>query len=399
MFLALLLALSCSVAGAQTHLPPVTQPPAVIAFEPWKEEHQTATQIEYSANFPSAIETAFSVNNVVPLRIFVPADKQGPFPVVIVLHYWGARDLKVERALASRLTSQGVAAVVMTLPYHLARTPPGFASGEMAIQSDPSSLVATMTQSVMDVRRTIDFIASHPEFDSGKIGVSGTSLGSIVSTLSYAVDTRIKAACFILGGVDLAHIIWTSSRVVQQRDELRHRGITEAKLREALAPIEPRELLKTRGPGETYVIGARYDTVVPASNTEQLIAALNAPKVLWLETGHYGGVFAQRKLLHEVSVFFADELQHKPYEPPRHVFAPTVRLGFLASTSTSSHFDVGIGFDLFRSHDRHELFGTVLLTPRGPQGYFGWQIDRGLSIGPVISPQRFGFGIMWSTVL
>ncbi len=395
-FLTLCLALS-PLGWAQT--PPVTVAPPHIEFAPWKEEGKTATATEYSASFPSAIETAQAANNTVPLRIFIPSKTTGPVPVVLVLHYWGARDLRVERALAGQLTARGVAAVLMTLPYHLARTPAGYSSGELAIQPDPAALVVTMTQSVSDARRSIDFIVSHPEFDSSRIGISGTSLGSIVSSLTYAVEPRISEASFALGGVDLARILWTSSRVVQQREAMRRRGMTEAKLREALTPVEPKLFLPGRVGGSAFVIGGRYDTVVPAATTQELINALDKPKVLWLETGHYGGVFAQRKLLREVSTFFADEFDHRTYVPPTRIFAPTVRLGFLATAGTQSSFDVGIGLDFFRTHTRLETFGTLLITPRGPQLYLGRQLDRGFSIGVVGGARRIGVGLMWSAIL
>ncbi len=391
--------LSCSMAGSTQTTPRIDEPPSAISFSDWKQESRTETSTEYSLTFHSAMTTSVPQNNIVPLRIFIPNNASGPVPVVLELHYLGARDLNVERALAGRLTSRGVAAIILTLPYHLSRTPPGKSSGELAISSEPADLIATMTQSVLDARRSLDFILSRPEFDHSRIGISGTSLGSIVSALVYALDPRIVDASFVLGGVDLAHIMWTSSRVVVQREALRKQGYTESSLRTALASIEPKTYLGKRTSGSSLVIGARYDTVMPPSDTEQLIAALKEPKVLWLETGHYGGIFAQRKLLTEVATFFGNEFASKPYIPPKYVFAPTLRLGFLASTGPSSAFDVGIGLDLFRSHSNHEFFGTFLVTPRGPQAYLGYQIDKGFSIGAIGSARRIGIGIMWSTVL
>ena len=155
--------------------------------------------MEYLVTFPSAFTSPYEVNNQVPLRILVPDPAKGLVPVVLITHYWGATDLRAERALALDLNNRGIAAAILTLPYHLARTPPGHRSGDLAIQPDPQSLRETMLQSVWDARRALDFLNSRPEFVHDRFGLVGTSLGALVSSLTYALDPRIKYATFVLG--------------------------------------------------------------------------------------------------------------------------------------------------------------------------------------------------------
>lgn len=374
-----------------------TDPVPPIPFAAWREEFRDETTIEYSASFPSAFVTEQAVNNVVPLRIFVPARAEGRVPAVLVLHYWGANDLRVERSLAIRLNEQGLAAVVMTLPYHLQRTPAGFRSGELAIQPDPARLIATMTQSVLDVRRAIDFIQSRPEFNPDQLGITGISLGSIVSSLAYAIDPRLQRAAFLFGGIDLAKMVWSSSRLVPARDVLRREGYTEARLRESLEVVEPGNYLAQRAVGPGLVIGGRFDTVVPTVSTEKLIAALPDARVLWIDTGHYGGVVIQRKLLRTVATFFATEFSGERFVAPNRLYAPTVRLGVLGSTADG--LEVGVGLDALRGRSPRDPFISVFVTPRGPKGLIGIPIDRGFSIGAVGGPKRVGIGLFWSTVL
>jgi dienelactone hydrolase len=375
----------------------VAQAPPAITFQEWKEVDRTDLQVEYSVTFPSAFTSSFEANNVVPLRILLPAKVQGPIPAVILLHYWGARDLKVERALGSELNRHGYAAVLVTLPYHLARTPPGADSGDLALQPDPASLTAMMVQSIWDVRRTIDWIQTRQEFDHARVGIEGTSLGAVVSTLAYAIDPRITDAAFVLGGVDIAHIIWTSSRTVRQRDALRHRGFTEGRLREALKGIEPLTYMKPERPGNTFVIGANYDTVVPRGSTDELIRALGQPKTLFVDTGHYGGIFVERRLLREIGNFFNAVFAGKEFVPPSKIYAPTIRIGGVASIPNG--FDLAAGLDLFRLDKRGDGYSTLLLTPRGPQLFLGRRIDSRISVGFIGSLKKLGFGFFWSTVL
>ncbi len=352
---------------------------------------------EYSLSFPSALTSAVTENNTVPVCLFLPKNPSGPFPVALVLHYLGANDLRMERAIAGDLAQQGVASVIVTLPYHMQRSPKGTRSGELAIQPDPDKLIETMTQSVLDVRRTLDLITNQPELDSAKIGLAGTSLGSIVAALAYAVDDRFKAVAFMLGGADLAHILWTSSRVGVQRDLLRGKGFNEERLRAALQPIEPLTYLPTRAKQPSFVIGAKYDTVIPPEDTRKLIAALPDCQTVWLDTGHYGGVFVQRRIIRTVSQFLAKKLKDEPFNIPKSLSAPTLRVG--AVIDTEAGFQIGIGLDIWRANRNHTFFSSLIITPRGPSLFVGTRIQSNFSIGILAKPRRLVPGILWSIVL
>jgi hypothetical protein len=353
--------------------------------------------IEYAASFPSAITSERPENNTVPLVVLVPEEAQRPLPVVILMHYWGASDLKIERGLASEFTRRGIATVILTLPYHLARTPSGFRSGELSIQPDPQKLIANMVQSVSDARRTIDFIHSRPEFDPNRVGVAGTSLGSIVATLTYSLDNRISVGGFMLAGIDLAHILWHSSRVVREREALRRRGFTEGRLRSALQEVEPGNYLPREAPGRTYVIGGRFDTVIPPADTQKLIAALHEPQVLWLDTGHYGGVFVQKRVQQSMASFFQAEFKGEQFSAPKRIYAPTVRVG--APVNTINGLQLGAGIDIWRANARGDAFSTLMATPKGVQLFLGFRLDRGLAVGGFATTRGIAPGVFWSTVL
>lgn len=373
------------------------QPVPKIAFEPWREVAETDRLREYVGSFPSAYSSPAPINNTVPLRTFIPKSPVGKFPVVLILHYWGARDIKVERSMADQLAQRGVASIILTLPYHLSRAPEGTRSGELAIQPDPEKLRSTMNQAALDVKRAVDYIESHSEFDSSRIGIMGTSLGALVSALSYGVEPRITHASFVLGGGDLAEILWSSSLVVEARDALRRKGYTFERLRAELTSVEPLTYLEWRRTSPAFIIGGKHDTVMPPAATKALVDAFEKPKTLWLDTGHYGGIFVQSRILKEVANYFKSEFDGKSYEPPKRIFAPTLRLGVQANTS--SGFDIGVGIDIWKSNDRGDFLGVGLLTPRGPQIFLGARISNGLTIGVVGGTRRVGLGLLWSRVL
>lgn len=353
--------------------------------------------MNYRIVLPSAYPAANPENATMPLIAVVPKAGQRPFPVVVVLHYWGATDRRVERSMASRLAQRGIASVLVTLPYHLERTPAGTRSGELAIQPDPDKLRATMTQGAWDIRRTVDWIQSREEFRHDAIGVMGTSLGSIMASLAFGLDERLGCACFVLGGADLAGLIWNSSRAVGPRDTLRRQGWTEATLREALAPVEPLTYLRP-GARPSFIIGARFDSVVPPANVEKLRDGLGDPAQLWIDTGHYGGALVESGLLRAAANFFAASFAGRPYAPPGRLYAPTLRFGVAASGDRG--VQVGLGLDVWRAKaDGGGPFASALLTPRGPQLFVGTQVSKGLSLGITILPKRTTWGAFWNFVL
>ncbi len=396
--LAILITLAClgaSLASAQRL--GVTEAPSKITFDEPKVVGQTEFAQESQVTFPSAQASAFPENDSVRLRIFTPFEGNGPFPCVVLLNFLGAADSALEIEVANELAQEGIASVIMPLPYHLSRTPSGRRSGELAIVPDPAILRETMRQSVFDVRRTVDFISEKPEFDKSRIGLSGTSLGAIVTALVYAIEPRVTCASFNLGGVDLAHTLWSSSIVVAQREELRRKGFTEEKLREALAEIEPLNYLKKEDMRPTYVVVARHDTIIPERSSRELVEAMGNPQILTIETGHYGGFIIQRRLVRTIARFFSLNFRNQKFLAPAKFYSPTIRLGLDLNPETG--LQVAAGLDFWRSNPQASTFGSLLVTPRGLSAFLGWTLSQNFAVGFRILPSRTTVGAFWSVVL
>jgi hypothetical protein len=184
---------------------------------------------------------------------------------------------------------------------------------------------------------------------------------------------------------------------VPQREQLRDHGYTEEKLREAMAPVEPLEYLPNRTVGKALVIGARYDTVVPPASSSRLIEALADPSVIWIETGHYGGFFVQRRLYEETAEFFGEEFAGRTYHPPDGIDAPTLRL--TVQYNVNLGMDIGVGMDLLSAGRQREYTATGILTPRGVRIFLGRRLDRSIAIGVSSDVRGASFGVLWSAVL
>lgn len=368
-----------------------------IAFQDWRTVEELEESTEYLARFPSAFTSEYHENDNVALNVFLPLeDGDEPIQVVLILHYWGAPSLRVERSLAQELNRRGIGAAILTLPYHLSRTPKGASSGALAVQPDPEKLRNMMLQSTKDCIRAIDFLESRPQRLS-VLGIYGTSLGALIGSLAYGVEPRLKNAAFVLGGADMAKLIWNSSRVGHVKDVLRLKGFDEAKLAAELKPIDSAPYLKVKPQGRTFLVSAKYDTVIPAECSRRLRELLPNSQHLEIETGHYGGVFIQERLLREVASFFASVASEKPYEPPHQLISPTIRIG--VTFEAPGRYDIVGGVDLFKFERDGKSYASLLLTPRNPVIWVGRDIGNGMNVGMGISNQRVRPGVFWSTVL
>jgi dienelactone hydrolase len=372
------------------------QPPPPPADAPWREAAAAEPgQRVFIARIASARPSGVVENDRFNVEFHLPAESVSPPPVVILLNYWGASDLNLERSLARLLAERGVASAIMPLPWHLGRTPQGSRSGEYALRPNVQALRETLAQSLSDARRVIDFIQLRPELDGSRIGIHGTSLGSMVGSLVFGVEARVSAGSFLLGGADLASILWRSSRAASAKESLRRQGWTEESLRAALADLEPLGHLRRAPKRPSLIIRARHDSVVPPENGELLQDALQEPSVILLDTGHYGGFLVQNPILRQIAGFFQASFAGQGFSAPSRFYSPTIRLGLYAGGQDG--VQVGAGLDLWRTDDGR-AFAAAVLAPKGLSGYLGLRWGGSFSAGVSIK-ERLTWGAFWSTVL
>src|SRR5262249_58518183 len=76
------------------------------------------------------------------------------------------------------------------------------------LSADIERTVTAMRQGICDVRRAAAWLASREDIDPARLGVSGISLGGIVSSIVVAVDPSITEGAFLLAGGDLSAVNW-----------------------------------------------------------------------------------------------------------------------------------------------------------------------------------------------
>jgi len=256
--------------------------------------------------FPSPIETPDVVNNTVHAEYFAPLGHKGKRPAVIVLHILGA-DFPLSRYMAARLADRGVAALFVKLPYYGERRPAqGAPSTKRFLSADIERTVTAMRQGVCDVRRAAGWLASRDQIDSDRLGVTGISLGGIVSSLAASVDPSIREGVFLLAGGDVSRILWTMPEGAPFRAWWTQSGRTEADLKALTDPFDPMFYASRLKGKRVLIIAGKVDEVVPPASTLVLWEAAGRPPIRWYDCGHYSAAGYLLPGIRQTVDFFAN---------------------------------------------------------------------------------------------
>ena len=253
--------------------------------------------------FPSPIVTPDEANNTVHAEYYRPKSA-GKHSGVVVLHILGA-DFPLSRYLAARLAERGVAALFVKLPYYGERRPVG--GDQRLLSADVDRSVLSMRQGVLDVRRAAAWLASRPEINAARLGVTGISLGGIVSSLVASVDPSIQRAALVLAGGNLAEAVWSMPESRKAREIWIATGRTKEQLVEAMRPVDPLTTAAGLIGKRVVMFAGNVDEIIPPNGTKDLWNAAGRPPIRWYDCGHYSVAGFLLPIIREVVSFFADE--------------------------------------------------------------------------------------------
>lgn len=333
--------------------------------------------VVYRLTYPSPRVTSVLQNNTIPAEYYVPAGlkpSDPPRPAVICLHILDG-NLELVRLTSSVLASHGIPSILFLLPYYGERAMP---EGPKAMASDPRLFLSAIDQAMVDVKRTVDVLASRPEVDPNHIGITGISLGGIVSATAARLDPRLSRAVLILAGGDVNTIIHFA-RETRELSQLikalppEQKADVEATIT-ALDPLSDAQKLRDRAlNGKVLMVNAEEDQVIPPECTRKLAAALGIEdRVVWLKgLGHYTALAELPRILRMTTAFFAQDMpkdltttpppprQHTPLEVVTSVVQQAV--GFFSSEPTAGrcHFvdlDVQVALGDGKTYEGHLQF-------------------------------------------
>lgn len=241
----------------------------------------------FRVSFPSPCRRAAGARPVDRIHglYFRPAG-DGPFPGAVVLHAL-ATHAAFARFLAERLALRGIASLMLYLPGYGPRAPLRAGVKDADWIRRPDTVDRFFTQAVLDVRRSVTWLATREEVDPDRLGITGISLGGITAALAMGIEPRLRRGAFLLAGGNLVEAFrWIEETPALARF-LTAQPIDVSSLKKALGPFDPiRYADRLRG-RPTLFLGGAFDRLIPARATRALRQAAEAPRIQWVPAGHH----------------------------------------------------------------------------------------------------------------
>ena len=202
----------------------------------------------------------------------IPKNVKKPMPVIILLHGLGDRKTVdyIETGNKAFIDS-GYAVFRIDIDNHGERRVHDyqfdFTDGYRFSTRD------LISQTVFDLRRAVDFLATRKEIDSTRIGYFGISLGGVIGTVFCGVDKRIKVPVIALAGGDL-HLAFGMEALT---DEARN----------YFSIIDPINFVALISPRPLLMINAENDEIIPPITSKLMYKKAGEPKkIIWYPTKH-----------------------------------------------------------------------------------------------------------------
>ncbi len=257
----------------------------------------------WDVTFPSPVVTPHACNNTVHAE-FYRSKRDGRRPAVIVLHILGG-DFPLSRLFCNRLAQQGVSALFVKMPFYGPRRDEN--SKRRMVSINPDETVEGMTQAVLDIRRSVAWLAARDDVDAGRIGIFGISLGGITGGLAASIEPQIGHVCLLLAGGDIGRVALDSPELKKVRGALPKSMTDKETLIKTLAVIDPVTYAERAKGKRILMLNASHDEVIPKACTLSLWKGFGEPEIAWYSGGHYSVIFHLPRALERVAHFFAAE--------------------------------------------------------------------------------------------
>lgn len=262
---------------------------------------------DYLLTFPSAARSPWPANDTVWAHLSVPDSARGKRgPAVLVLPVMAAPNVWIETRFVDRFVADGLVTMWIEMPTQFNRRPhPSMPSGQVFLARTTGQLARNFRQSVSDARRAFGVLAARPEVDAKRVGLFGISLGAIVASVAWSVDSRPAAGVFVMGGADFPGIALNGSL---SGPFVRKMGLEAGELRTAWTGLDPLDYKRENAGKRALLINVNSDTVIPRANALRLKEAFPDSRQIWLPLGHYTSIVHLLWLPRSVSRRFQEAL-------------------------------------------------------------------------------------------
>ena len=257
-------------------------------------EYQLAPRLEmphsgvtvYDLSFPSPVKSTVSENDTVRAEYFVPrgASPANRVPGVLVLDILDGAAV-VSRGEAVWLAQNGVASLFVYMAHYGPRRPSG--SRVRLLSPNVEQSLAAVRQTVLDCRYAAAWLASRPDVDPGRLGLVGTSLGSLIGANVAAAEPRLKNVCLVLPAGGLVDALYDHPKARPYLPLIELLGGKDA-LKKVIAPADPLTYALQLRQKNLLLIAASRDDVLPPRAATALWEATGKQKILWFDATHVG---------------------------------------------------------------------------------------------------------------
>ncbi len=235
--------------------------------------HDSTTLLSDSLNHLLYDVTFKSVHNkTVTGLLSIPKHAEKPMPVIILMHGLGDR-VAVDYIEAGHnfFVESGYAVLRINIANHGDRLENEYnfslTDGYRYWSRD------IISQTVFDLRRSIDFLTTRKEIDLDRIGYYGISLGGIIGTVFCGVDERVKVPVVALAGGNLNLMFGLDALSDDTMD--------------FMSIIDPVNFIEKIHPRPFLMINAENDEVVPPTTSRILFQKAKQPKkIIWYPSKH-----------------------------------------------------------------------------------------------------------------
>lgn len=277
-------------------LPPPKDPAEARRFTFYSYDQSLPLSVKQKIKDENVIRSryAISFDSVHDQRVYgilsLPKEHKAPYPAIILVHGSGGhKETSYIVFIAEALVKAGFATLSIDTQYHGDRARPGV-SGEIHMP-DSFRMRDGWIQSVVDLRRCVDYLHSRPDIQKNKIGYMGFSQGAMLGAVLGGVEARIACFCLAVPGGGLLDIVKNIDKypVIKAHWPLKKTPETMKIIEEVVDITDPIYYVGRILPRPLLIIVANHDEIIPPEASRALLNAAGVNEhesVIRTESGH-----------------------------------------------------------------------------------------------------------------
>ena len=220
----------------------------------------------------------------VPAFFILPKNRpeNEKLPCIILMHGLGG-DKRMFQMMWGLLTQAGFALFAIDAQYHGERKPE---ESSPFFGMYPYRTRDALIQTVIDLRRAVDYLETRQEIDPKRVGYIGASMGGILGAIFAGVDSRVQAPVLLDAGGDWK-ILVEKSALSLWRDTAQTAPERVREVLKVMDVVDPVHWVGRISPRPVLMINGDADNVVPVESNKALHNAARDPKtIVWYRGGH-----------------------------------------------------------------------------------------------------------------